>query len=70
MSHFPSHRTADDVPAVDHPPVLDGYASIVVSAADAPDECTIFPLFVSEADTVTTWISAGAGSFVSLASMR
>ncbi|WP_380674283.1 DUF7511 domain-containing protein [Salinigranum sp. GCM10025319] len=70
MSHSLPHCAADDLSAADHPPVLDAYASIVVSAGDAPDECTIFPLFASDADTVMTWITAAEGSFVSLASMR
>lgn len=46
------------------------YASVVVPADGHPDECTIFPVDASEAELVTTWISAEAGSFVALAEMR
>jgi hypothetical protein len=85
MSELPVRRDADDstaagaadvdaaatrtAPALDAGP--DGvYAAIVSTYDDAPDECTVFPVEVSEADLVTTWVSAREGSFVPLAEMR
>jgi hypothetical protein len=84
MSKLPLRRDADqsstdsDVPAPTDYSARgvslfdDGaeYAAVVVSAADCPGECTIFPLDVSEADLVTTWISAEEGAFVALDEMR
>lgn len=73
MSDLLLRRDADDLPTPpddDAPATRDVYATVVVRSDDAPDECTIFPLFVPEAERVTTWLSAEAGSFVSLAAMR
>lgn len=44
--------------------------SIVVRYDDRPDRCTIAPLECSEADRVTTWLSADVRAFVDLADMR
>ncbi|WP_336359747.1 DUF7511 domain-containing protein [Haladaptatus sp. ZSTT2] len=38
--------------------------AVVEGYDDAPDECTIFPLYVDEGAQTTTWISAAEGSFV------
>ncbi|WP_338729378.1 hypothetical protein [Haladaptatus sp. DJG-WS-42] len=43
--------------------------AIVEGYDDAPDECTIFPLYVDETVQTTTWISAAEGSFVRLREM-
>ncbi|WP_396611580.1 hypothetical protein ACH9L7_15470 [Haloferax sp. S1W] len=45
------------------------YEAIVTPYDDAPDECTIFPAGIPEAELMTTWISAEEGSFVSLGEM-
>ncbi|SDM97284.1 hypothetical protein SAMN04487949_3030 [Halogranum gelatinilyticum] len=45
------------------------YAATVVHYEGAPDECTIYPTDVADAELVTTWISAQEGSYVSLAEM-
>ncbi|WP_416840310.1 hypothetical protein [Haloferax sp. DFSO52] len=45
------------------------YVAIVAPYDDAPDECTIFPTGLSEAELLTTWISAEEGSYVSLDEM-
>ncbi len=84
MSELPLRRDADqsstdsDVPAPTDCSTRgaslfdDGteYAAVVVPADGRPDECTIFPLDVNEAELVTTWISAEEGSFVALEEMR
>lgn len=44
--------------------------SIVVPYEDRPDRCTIAPHECSEADQLTTWLSADVGVFVDLADMR
>lgn len=73
MSDFPLPRDADESPAdsaADASVVPDPlYEAIVVTCADG-DECTIYPADASEAEVVTRWVSAGPGSFVSLAKMR
>lgn len=38
----------------------------VVSYDDAPDECTIYPEDVSDAQRTTAWITARGGSFCSV----
>ena len=43
---------------------------VTVENDDAPDECAIFPREASEAELMTTWITACEDSFVSLDSMR
>jgi hypothetical protein len=40
----------------------------VVSYDDAPDECTIYPVDVSEAQRTTAWITARGDSFCSVCS--
>ena len=71
MSNPPLRLDADDLPAaLDDDAARDVYAAVVVSSDDGPDECTIFPLVATEAERVTTWVSAEADSFVSLAAMR
>ncbi|WP_142860359.1 DUF7511 domain-containing protein [Salinigranum halophilum] len=82
MSELPLRRDADESPTdvstpAEHAPrgaslFDDGteYAAIVVPAEDRPDECTIFPVDVGEAELVTTWASAAEGSFVALDEMR
>lgn len=42
----------------------------IVEYHDAPNECTIFPRGVSEAERMTTWISAKEGSYVDLGSFE
>jgi hypothetical protein len=49
------------------PPVL---LSTVVHYEDAPDECTLYPRDATEAELVTTWLTAREGSFVALEDMR
>jgi hypothetical protein len=65
MSELPVRNEAalPDTPA-------DAYDAVVVTYDDAPDECTVFPVGASEADLLTTWVSATEGSFVALATMR
>jgi hypothetical protein len=76
MSDLPLRRDPDESPpdsAAEHalvPVDADTYAAAVVPHDDAPDECTIFPVDVTEDRLVTTWVSAAEGSFVSLAEMR
>lgn len=42
----------------------------IVDYEDGPDECTIYPLGVSEGERMTTWLSAKEGSYVDPRSMR
>jgi len=51
-----SHRTV---------PSFDSFAATVVSYDDAPDECTIYPRNLDEADRRTAWITAKEDSFCS-----
>jgi hypothetical protein len=44
--------------------------SIVVRYEGRPDRCTIAPRECSEADQLTTWISANVRAFVDLADVR
>ena len=37
---------------------------------DDPDECTVYPANATATELPTTWVSAEAGSFVSLEEMR
>ncbi|AFK19762.1 hypothetical protein E6P09_01350 [Haloferax mediterranei ATCC 33500] len=46
------------------------YTAIVAPYDDAPDECTIFPAGLTEAEMMTTWVSAQEGAYVSLEAMR
>ena len=70
MSNPPLRPDTDDLPAaLDDDLARDVYAAVVVSSDDG-DECTIFRVDATEAERVTTWSSAEAGSFVSLAAMR
>jgi hypothetical protein len=77
MSGTPHRRDGDASPT--DPPAAAGavvpadaplYAATVVTAADGTDECTVFPVGLSDDDLVTTWVSAAEGSFVPLAEMR
>lgn len=51
-------------------PLLEQFEACIVTYDDAPDECTIYPENVDEAMESTTWISAQAGSFYSLAEVQ
>jgi len=44
--------------------------SEIVPARDGTDECTLFPADASGIELMTTWITAGENSFVSLDEMR
>lgn len=46
------------------------YVARIVTYDDAPDECTIFPADADADELPTTWVSAEAGSYVSLEEMR
>ena len=81
MSDLPLPRDADDLPmpvstsmpfSPREPDAFDRseYVAILVTDDRSREECTIFPADVSEADVVTTWITATEGSFVSLAQVR
>jgi hypothetical protein len=60
-------RPADQSAQSDSAPDL---ASAVERYEDAPDECTIYPVGVSEDELVTTWITAREEHFVALEAMR
>lgn len=47
-------------------PTGEGLEARVVEYPDGPDRCTIYPRGLSEADRVTTWLSADRAAFVSL----
>jgi hypothetical protein len=49
---------------------LPQYDAVVVAYDDSPDECTIFPADATDEELVTTWMTAEAGSYVSLDEMR
>lgn len=51
----------DQLPAIDH---------ITVENEDNPNECALFPASATEAELMTTWISAHEDSYVDLASTR
>ncbi|WP_435183186.1 DUF7511 domain-containing protein [Halobellus sp. EA9] len=46
------------------------YVARIETYEDAPDECTIFPQDADADELPTTWVSAEAGSYVSLEAMR
>jgi hypothetical protein len=76
MSDNPLRRDADGLPDPTDTEALTrvssdaALAAVVVSVDDGPDECTLYPLDVNDADLVTTWLSAEGASFVALAEMR
>lgn len=43
---------------------------VTVENDDAPNECAIFPREASEAELMTTWITAHDDAFVAVESMR
>lgn len=51
-------------------PLLEQFEASIVTYDDAPDECTIYPGDVDDAVQATTWISAQAGSFCSIADIQ
>ncbi|MFC4357659.1 hypothetical protein ACFO0N_06815 [Halobium salinum] len=63
----PRHDPSDDSAADYHPPELVG---TVVRYDGAPDECTVYPRDATEAELLTTWITAAESSFVDLEEMR
>lgn len=77
MSDHPLRRDADGLPDPTDTEALTRVSSgavplaaVVVSVDDGPNECTLYPLDVTDADLVTTWLSAEGASFVALAEMR
>lgn len=56
--------------AAQHQPGVSSLESIVVRYEDRPDRCTIAPRECSEADQLTTWLSADVRAFVDLADAR
>ena len=73
MSDIPLHRDLDEslpVSPVGHTHAQSTHTAVVVTARDGTEECTIFPLDVTDEALVTTWVSASEGSFVPLAAMR
>ncbi|WP_254764885.1 DUF7511 domain-containing protein [Natrinema marinum] len=44
--------------------------SVVVQYENRPDRCTVVPRECSEAERVTTWLSADVGAFVDLEDAR
>jgi hypothetical protein len=50
-------------------PTVDQFVAEVVETPDG-DQCTIYPVHADEMELVTTWISAGEGSYVALQAMR
>jgi len=44
--------------------------SVVVAYESRPDRCTVVPRECSEAERVTTWLSADVGAFVDLGDVR
>lgn len=64
---LPDELTAD--PDADGP-TPHPFASVVVSHDDGPDECTVYPVDVTEDELLTRWITAEEGSYVSVHRMR
>jgi len=75
---MPTDPHSLDVDSPAHEPDADGdgppsgrrYVARVETYDDAPDECTIFPEDADADELPTTWVSAEAGSYVSLEAMR
>ncbi|RQH00322.1 DUF7511 domain-containing protein [Natrarchaeobius oligotrophus] len=64
MSHNVEHRTPDaEEPLIE----LD---HVTVENENAPNECAIFPRGATEAELLTTWITAHDDAFVALEAMR
>lgn len=51
-------------------PLLEEFEATIVTYDDAPDECTIYPDDIDDPDRSTTWISAKAGSYCSIADIQ
>ena len=74
-SHLPDVDAADaehDDPADDAETAwrIRAYVARIESYDDAPDECTVYPLYADEDERLTTWVSAKEESFVELETMR
>ncbi|MFB6097481.1 MAG: hypothetical protein ABEJ74_08845 [Haloferacaceae archaeon] len=44
--------------------------AVVTEYGDHPDECTLYPTDATEAELVTTWITAEGDAFVDLEAVR
>lgn len=59
----------DDLPAPDSEPTVSLTATVEQYDLQ-PDECTLYPRGATDEELMRKWVSAQAGSFVSLDEMR